>query len=197
MKRGWHSKQKLNAAFRALRKLGLIARQNFSCCRGCAESEIATKLGKQIDAGKIDHAQVKGGVFYSRDEAERRDNGWAFNISFWPIDVTGHGDVGGTREEIGGVVVDTLLRFGIKTEWNGDGYELILVVPQDPIGLSGGVVMKATITLNAEEIRAVNRAIEMAIEEQDNSFTEAERSDLERARVSLCKELQMLGRMNR
>lgn len=37
-------KDKVKAAFKALRKIGYIARQNFLCCSGCANAQLANEV---------------------------------------------------------------------------------------------------------------------------------------------------------
>ncbi len=69
METGTH-KDRVTAAFKALRKLGYVARQHLACCSSCGSYE----LGEIIEArgGDLDTAKV---VWYHRQDAEAFENG--------------------------------------------------------------------------------------------------------------------------
>jgi hypothetical protein len=132
-----HDRDALNRAFQAMRRWGLIARQSFMCCRGCAGSAIATELKEKIEGGKLDPDTVKGCCTYNRQDAESRDAGKPFYLGYGPIEVHGiNGSdkpvtLGGTCEEVGNTVCEILEKFGIGFEWNGDCDTRILVLPKE------------------------------------------------------------------
>lgn len=83
--------EKLNNAFRALRKRGYFARQNFWCCQTCGCAAVPEE-----------HAESY--VFYHQQDAEglKRDGG---TMLAW----------GGDGYEI----VKTFLEAGLTTKWDG------------------------------------------------------------------------------
>lgn len=127
-----HDRDALDRAFKAMRRWGLIARQNYSCCQGCAGYEIASQLKTKIEAGK-DVSGVKGACFYTRQDAESRDANKPFYLSFGPVEISGLDKpvmLGGTAEEVGNTVCEILDKFGISFAWSGDGDTRIRVMPK-------------------------------------------------------------------
>jgi hypothetical protein len=123
------NKTRLNEAFRALRKHGLIARQNFMCCGGCAGCALANEAEKLVDLGKT----VAGAVFYHKQSGDRLREGKGFYVNFGTLDTQKHGVIGTmTDEEIGRLVVKEFEAARLKVEWNGDASMSILVEPGEP-----------------------------------------------------------------
>lgn len=93
---------KLSAAFRAMRKAGLTARRNFSCCQSCGCYEICDdKKSKLVYA------------FYHRQDEEDRRAGHDFYIAY-----------GGTKDDelsqqAGDITSRCLKEAGLEVEWNG------------------------------------------------------------------------------
>jgi len=56
---------KLNKAFQLLRKQGLIAKQRFACCRGCAGCRLANDITETLDKGG---KRPLGAVFYTKQD---------------------------------------------------------------------------------------------------------------------------------
>lgn len=132
----WHNPETLNAAFKALRKARLVARQNFTCCSSCAGYELAEGLGAKVRAGKLDPSAVAGAVFYTRQDAASRDRGLPFYLAFGPVEVCARNGnaaltLGGTAEEVGALVCDVLHRAGVPFEWNGEGSTKIKILPTE------------------------------------------------------------------
>lgn len=101
------NRERLTVAFTRMRVKGLIARQNFSCCGGCAASEIGEMLKARPD--RI------GGAYYHRQDAEhmRSRNGDGVWIGYG---VRGDGD----SRAIGILVCEALMEAGLGFEWPGD-----------------------------------------------------------------------------
>jgi hypothetical protein len=91
----------LTKAFKALRKKGYFARQNFWCCQSCAWSAMTDE-------------QANKTVFYHRQDADDlRDSG------------TCHLAWSGNGQEI----VDVLKENGVEVDWNGgDGTRIKITV---------------------------------------------------------------------
>lgn len=111
---------RISDAFRRLRKRGLIARQNFSCCGNCAGYEIATYITHAINHGMSRQA-VAGCVFYTRQDtvALRRGRGHMY-LSYGPLETKDLGTVGLPTIEVGQIICTVLRESGIKYEWDGN-----------------------------------------------------------------------------
>ena len=115
---------RLTNAFKLMRKAGLLARQNFSCCSNCGGYELATKAVELKKAGKI----VNGCAFYhSQSNADKR-NGQDFYITYGVLDTTEFGEIGLPTVEVGKIVSSCLTKVGVQWEWNGDPTKNIKVV---------------------------------------------------------------------
>lgn len=121
------NRDRLAAMFRELRGAGLVARQNFGCCGGCAAAE----LGEMARAsGRL------GVVYYHRQDAARlRPTRWRRN----PAEsvYVGFGSVVEDRyptsRDIGREVVAAAARAGLATVWDGSAGQRIAVL------LPGGI----------------------------------------------------------
>lgn len=100
----------LNDAFRALRSAGFLAKQSFSCCKGCASTKLNALAEKLSEEGK----PVRGVVYYHQQDAEYFDGiRGALMIRF------GHPSNEG--ENIRAVARETLKALkaaGIQASWN-------------------------------------------------------------------------------
>lgn len=111
----------LTTAFKALRKAGFIARQNFLCCGGCACAGIHDLAQKASPAKK---ARLKGGVYYHKQDAEAMHDGRDLYI--------GYGQLEGmpaslTTEEVGRAVVAAFKAVGLEASWDGNPMTRIVV----------------------------------------------------------------------
>lgn len=114
-------------AFVAMRKSGLIAKMNFSCCSTCGGYELTTKIeekledavarGKELEKEK---EKIKGVVFFHRQDAARRNAGEPFMIRYGDVDSQAFGKVGLDTAEVGVMVMKVLAENGVKATWNGD-----------------------------------------------------------------------------
>ena len=124
------NKEKLNIAFKALRKAKLIARQNFRCCQSCAGYEIATDVEKKLDAGKV----VAGWVFYHHQDHNSAFEGsrrypakGELYLSYTGGSTSKYEKNGLQTVEIGKIVAAVLTSVGLVFEWDGSSDTRILV----------------------------------------------------------------------
>ncbi|MGK5698017.1 DUF6891 domain-containing protein [Streptomyces sp. URMC 128] len=98
---------RLERAFAALEDDGIVARENFTCCRGCGMSEI----GAEAD-GK---PGVRGFVFFHQQGTRGAAQGHGLSLYFGGFD--GSED---TRKAVGHRVVAALTAAGLSAQWDGD-----------------------------------------------------------------------------
>lgn len=116
-------KIRLAAAFKDLRHMGYLARQNFQCCGGCAGYAMAVRAEELHEKGK----RILGTVFYhNQDNANLRD-GEDFYLAYGELNTVKFGTLGNGNNYVGADVVRVLAQHGIATEWDGDGATRILV----------------------------------------------------------------------
>ncbi|MEU4091745.1 hypothetical protein [Streptomyces sp. NPDC026673] len=108
--------ERLTRAFAALEAAGITARENFSCCRSCGESEIGP-------AGPPD---ARGFVYFHAQCTDSAAAGRGLMLLFGGFD--GSSD---TTAAIGREVVAALEAAGLPTEWDGDPGNAVTVTPLD------------------------------------------------------------------
>lgn len=118
------NKDKLNAAFRQMRFAGLVARQNFSCCGGCAGYELTTDV---VAMPSKKRAKVKGVCFYHRQDTARMEAGHDLMLRFGPLDSKEHGQIGLSAVQVGQAVALCLTMAGLEYEWDGTASQCIVV----------------------------------------------------------------------
>jgi len=119
----------LNKAFADLRKQGIMAKQNYLCCMGCASSS----LGEEIRQAHASHPnKYLGGAYYhSQDAEDLRERGFCH---------IGYGAAPDSANEelfaltVGQAVKLTMERHGLKVDWDGDVTQRIRV--SIPIGVA-------------------------------------------------------------
>jgi hypothetical protein len=112
-------KTMLASAFKEMRKYGLMAKQNFQCCMGCACSAMWTEMQKT--PGKY-----KGAVYYHKQDGERLRNGIDFCIGFGAEDQNDTDD--GTKDVLVGALAKTILeKSGLVVTWDGTHTEKLTV----------------------------------------------------------------------
>jgi hypothetical protein len=109
---------RLERAFAALEDAGIVARENFTCCRGCGMSEI----GAEAD----DEATVRGFVFFHRQGTRAAAEGHGLSLYYGGFD-----DSEKTTTAVGHEVVAALTSSGLSTQWDGDPGKAIDVTPLD------------------------------------------------------------------
>jgi co-chaperonin GroES (HSP10) len=115
-------KIRLNSAFRALRKDGLVARQAFMCCQNCAGTKIANDITVMPEEKR---KAIKGTVFYTKQDAEPQREG--LYLAFGPIETSAHGTIGEDTVAVGKRTVKALQDAGLTVEWDGTANKRIFV----------------------------------------------------------------------
>ena len=119
----------LTSAFRAMRKAGLLAYKNFSCCGSCAGFELSQKAEALKKAGKGDN--IKGCAFYHAQDNDNKKEGRNFFVGYGSMDTQEFGQIGLDSVEVGKLVVECFTAAGIKTIWNGtEAYRIEVVNPE-------------------------------------------------------------------
>jgi hypothetical protein len=108
--------ERLTRAFTALQETGITARENFSCCRNCGESEIGAE-------GAPD---ARGYVFFHSQSTDSAAAGHGLALYYGGFDGSS-----GTTAAIGAEVVTALDAVGLPTEWDGAPGRAITVTPLD------------------------------------------------------------------
>lgn len=119
-------KELLTKAFQNLRKSGYLARQSFGCCASCAGAELAGKVREMAPSKR---ANVRGAVFYHRQDAASLRQNKPLMIRYGDVEVSGIGSVGIPTIEAGQEIVSALKAEGLDVKWSGDPNECIMVLP--------------------------------------------------------------------
>ena len=113
----WQSEtdpERLTRAFAALQQAGITARENFTCCRSCGQSEIGGEGGPD----------ARGFVYFHTQCTDAAAAGHGLTLLYGGFDGTS-----GTTAAIGHEVVATLEAVGLLVEWDGDPGRGITVTP--------------------------------------------------------------------
>lgn len=106
---------KLDVAFAAMEKRGLVARQNFTCCNTCGLAEI----WREITAAE-ESREVCGYAFYHMQDTEGAVEGGTICIKYGPT-------TGTTAEDVGDHICDALEASGLGFGWSGSADDTIEV----------------------------------------------------------------------
>jgi len=101
---------RLDAAFAALDRKGVIARQNFSCCGNCGSGEIWDEVDAARDAGDPAH----GYAFFHMQDTERATEGDGLYLNYGAVE---EGEAAALA--VGHEIVDTIAAAGLKADWDG------------------------------------------------------------------------------
>jgi hypothetical protein len=107
---------RLERAFAALEDDGIVAREDFTCCRGCGMSEI----GAEAD-GK---PGVRGFVFFHHQGTRGAAQGHGLSLYYGGFDGSEE-----TTQAVGHQVVAALTAAGLSAQWDGDPGKAIDVKP--------------------------------------------------------------------
>jgi hypothetical protein len=143
----------LEAAFAALERRNIVARDNFACCASCGHSEIRAEAGPDSVGYVFFHHQstqqavAEGRLWlYFGTCGEREDRaesgGEKSHESSIEGDDAGPGVGAGAAADaavpaedpevaIGAAIVEEIARVGLPVEWNGESSKAILVSPID------------------------------------------------------------------
>ncbi|WP_333775607.1 DUF6891 domain-containing protein [Streptomyces sp. IBSBF 3136] len=108
--------ERLTRAFTALAETGVTARENFTCCRNCGQSEI----GAESEPG------ARGFVYFHSQCTESAAEGRGLMLLYGGFDNSAE-----TTAAIGHEVVAALEAAGLRTEWDHDPSRAITVTPLD------------------------------------------------------------------
>ena len=122
-------KWRLNRAFLAMRKNGLIARQNYLCCGGCA----AYGLTEMAEARARRGRKILGAVSYHQQAATRFREGGELCITFGQVHSEALGALGVETSLVGAMVVAALEAEGLEPFWSGDENECITLDPAEHV----------------------------------------------------------------
>ncbi len=109
---------RLDAAFEQLEALGIIARQNFSCCGTCGAREIVDEMAAARKQGRL----VRGYTFFHVQDTESATQGHGLCLNYG----TARDDEAAALA-IAGKVVDILAAHGLSTMWDGTWNQRISV----------------------------------------------------------------------
>ncbi|WP_405672330.1 DUF6891 domain-containing protein [Streptomyces sp. NBC_01530] len=107
---------RLERAFAALERTGIVARENFACCHGCGMTEI----GAQADSVQ----GARGFVFFHHQGTRGAAEGGGLTLYYGGFD-----DSARTTTAVGHEVVAALGAAGLPTDWDGDPAKAIEVTP--------------------------------------------------------------------
>lgn len=143
------TKEAVNAAFKDLRKQGLITKQNFMCCGSCASYDIWSRIHelaagfkevswdepcqptrdngwkrtrKEFGYEETKAKQYRGAVYYSRQGNDVWTEGGTLFLSYGGVAETDE-----DTEEVGRMIEAALKAHGLKVRWNGSHSETIMV----------------------------------------------------------------------
>ena len=125
-------KERLSAAFKAIRKRGFIAKQNFLCCGGCASGQIYSDFCKLHNSNNKKAEATIGFVFYHRQNTSDLMNNRCkgFHLAYGSLEIQDKVITKISMKEAGVIVTEELSKQGIKFEWNGDPDKKIMVLKE-------------------------------------------------------------------
>ncbi|GHB50064.1 hypothetical protein GCM10010347_19450 [Streptomyces cirratus] len=108
--------ERVTRAFTALQDAGITARENFTCCRGCGQSEIGGEGGPD----------ARGFVYFHTQCTDSAAAGHGLTLLYGGFDGSAE-----TTAAIGNEVVAALEAVGLHAEWDRDPGRAITVTPLD------------------------------------------------------------------
>lgn len=123
-------KEALTAAFKDMRKAGLVSKQNFLCCSSCAGYSIASTFGEKCKKDPSYKDKVKGCVYYHRQSAQNLNNpsSEGFYLQFGKIEASEGFESGLDTVEVGKIITKILSKHRIEWKWDGDPDNCIEVI---------------------------------------------------------------------
>ncbi len=114
--RGETDPERLTRAFGALQDAGITARENFTCCRNCGQSEIVGEGGPD----------ARGFVYFHTQCTDSAASGHGLMLLYGGFDGSSE-----TTAVVGDEVVAALEASGLNAEWDRDPGRAITVTPLD------------------------------------------------------------------
>ncbi|MEU8963743.1 MULTISPECIES: DUF6891 domain-containing protein [unclassified Streptomyces] len=108
--------ERLTRAFAALEATGITARENFTCCRSCGQSEI----------GAAGSPQARGFVYFHSQSTDAAASGHGLTLHYGGFD-----GLPETAASVGREVVAAVERCGLSVEWDGDPGRALDLTPLD------------------------------------------------------------------
>jgi hypothetical protein len=108
--------ERLTRAFTALETAGITARENFTCCRTCGQTEI----------GGVGSPDARGFVYFHSQCTDAAAGGYGLTLLYGGFDGSPE-----TTASIGREVVAALEETGLSVEWNGEPRQAITITPLD------------------------------------------------------------------
>ena len=100
---------RLDSAFAALERAGVVSRQDFSCCGNCGLGEIRDEMDRAAQSG----TPVRGYVFYHKQDTEAAVEGNCLYLSYGAVQ---QGEAAAV--EIGREIAASLKQQGLQVNWN-------------------------------------------------------------------------------
>ena len=112
------NKVRFDAAFRDLRKQGILAKKNYTCCMICGFKDLHAEFKQLAQEGR----EVKGGVFYHAQDASMLQECGQCCLAYCGFDADQYESPIAEYDaavRIGQIVCETLRRRGVKVNWDG------------------------------------------------------------------------------
>ncbi|MET9557001.1 hypothetical protein [Streptomyces sp. NPDC006645] len=120
---GWEGEtdpERITAVFAGLDERGIVARENFTCCRSCGLAEIGAERAES------DTREVRGFVFFHRQCTEAAAAGAGLSLYYGGFDGSE-----GTTAAVGREVTAALSSAGLPVKWDGSPGSAIEVTELD------------------------------------------------------------------
>jgi hypothetical protein len=108
---------RLNNAFASLNRLGIVARQNFSCCTNCGHSDIWEEIEQEEATNPVD-----GYVFYHLQCTERAIKSRQLFLAYGSTE-----DDDEVLKRVGNTIVRELKMTGLDAQWDGRTSSAIVI----------------------------------------------------------------------
>jgi len=102
------TKDKINKVFRELRKQGLLCKQNFHCCSGCATSALTSYFAN------TPNTKYKGVAYFHKQDMQYFLEDGQMTIRFCAVD-----DNEAVTVQIGKLITEQCNDAGLTVEWKG------------------------------------------------------------------------------
>lgn len=116
-------------AFKDLRKQGLVARANYSCCSSCAGDTIASELDDKIAKGLSERNFPLGCVYWHQQDDEHYFEDGKLHLRYGQIECeNSKRSTALSSKDVGGLVLEALRSQGLIVDWDGNEDATIVVV---------------------------------------------------------------------